>query len=252
MHKSAHQFAIHISNLSEIILKYSKTNKITLKDKELAHRLFSVLRFNDDDELVLFDKFKHVSVKIISWHKNGEIVLSILDSKDNTILTPKITWILPILKRTALEEALYSLCEVGVSQIQLVITEKSQHTNFDSKHMERLNLIVISAAEQSKNFNYPEILSPIKLSDIEKNDIILEDYLQHKIYFDAQGNSSVGLLSKIHSKKSIVAMCGPESDLTDLEKDFLKKLGFEFFALTHTVLRASQAVAIGSGLLRLK
>ena len=251
MHKVEHEFAIHIPNLSEIALKAGKANKIVLKDKNLTHRLFSVLRFSDGDELVFFDNSKHAHVKIISWHKNGEIVLDILHVKDNITLTPTVTWLLPILKRTALEEALHSLCEVGINQIQLVITEKSQHSNLDAKHLERLNSIIISAAEQSKNFNYPEILAPIKLVDIEKKDFVLKD--QKKIYFDPLGKSCLELLSNKGDKQgNLIAMCGPEADLTDSEKEFLKTMGFEFFALTKTVLRASQAVSIASGLLRLK
>ena len=53
MHKVEHEFAIHIPNLSEIALKAGKANKIVLKDKNLTHRLFSVLRFSDGDELVI-------------------------------------------------------------------------------------------------------------------------------------------------------------------------------------------------------
>ena len=43
---------------------------------------------------------------------------------------------------------------------------------------------------------------------------------------------------------------GPEGDLTQEEKDYLKQQGFVFCRLTPTVLRARQAVALGLGILR--
>jgi RsmE family RNA methyltransferase len=245
---SSHQFAIHIPGLSQLVSNSGKSCKISLKDKNLAHRLFSVLRFEAQDKLIFFDRFKHVYVEIVSWSKNGEVFLDILEVKDNLVLTPKIIWLLPIFKRVALEEAIYSLSEIGVSSIQLVITEKSQQVNLDAKHIERLNSVIIAAAEQSKNFNYPEILSPIKLKDIK-----FQDNNTQKVYFDPEGRSALELLAKkTEIRTGIIAMCGPEGDLTQPEKDLLKSsLGFEFFALTQTVLRASQAVALGAGLLRL-
>ncbi len=244
---SSHQFAIHVPGLSQLVSSSGKSDKISLKDKNLVHRLFSVLRFEAQDKLIFFDRFKHAYVEIISWSKNGEIILDILELKDNLVLAPKITWLLPVLKRVALEEAIYSLGEIGVNTIQLVITEKSQQSSFDAKHMERLNSIVISSAEQSKNFNYPEIILPVKLKDIK-----FQENNTQKVYFDPEGRSALELLAKkTDIRASVIAMCGPEGDLTQQEKDLLKSVGFEFFGLTKTVLRASQAVALGAGLLRL-
>ena len=48
----------------------------------------------------------------------------------------------------------------------------------------------------------------------------------------------------------IYGSVGPEGDLTLEEKAYLKQLGFVFCALTPTVLRAQQAVALGLGVLR--
>ncbi len=47
-----------------------------------------------------------------------------------------------------------------------------------------------------------------------------------------------------------MAVIGPEGDLTKEEKAYLKEQGFLFCALTPTVLRAQQAVALGLGILR--
>jgi len=45
-------------------------------------------------------------------------------------------------------------------------------------------------------------------------------------------------------------MVGPEEDLTNQKKEQLKQAKFLFCALTPTVLRSSQAIALGSGIIR--
>lgn len=49
---------------------------------------------------------------------------------------------------------------------------------------------------------------------------------------------------------AIIACAGPEGDLTYEEKMQLTEDGFAFCALTPTVLRAQQAIAIGLGAIR--
>jgi RsmE family RNA methyltransferase len=47
-----------------------------------------------------------------------------------------------------------------------------------------------------------------------------------------------------------VLFVGPEGDLTDQEKVLLKQNGFIFCALTPTILRACEAIALGAGVVR--
>ena len=250
MKNQAHEFAIFSQELNNLNLKnnsskFDSNSIIVFKDKNLYHRLISILRFEVGHELIIFDQINNFKVKILSLNKNGEIKFEVLSKNKNKVLTPELIWVLPILKKQALEDAVYSLAEIGANQIQLVITEKSQK-NFDDKLLSRLNSIVISGAEQSKNFSFPEILAPIKLAELNLSKFI------NKIYFDPDGDNIAKLITELNSEKNsnIIAMCGPEGDLTEQEKEFIKTLGFNFYALTPTVLRSSQAVAIGSGILR--
>lgn len=159
---------------------------------------------------------------------------------------------MPTLKKEAYEEALYSLTEIGIQEIQPVITQKSRNISsaIDGKEVIRYEKIIIAAAEQSKNFVLPRLLPTFtfdqlifKLASIQAN----------KIFFDVTGQSIGDLIPKLcteHKTLPIVAMCGPEGDLTAAEKQLLHQAGFTFCSLTPTVLRSQQAVAIGAGILR--
>lgn len=108
---------------------------------------------------------------------------------------------------------------------------------------------MIAAAEQSKQYALPQVL-PI---------IPLEMWLMKaqvpatiKLFFDPQGIPLRDAFALIEQQKihRLIALAGPEGDLTYEEKLMVTDQGFVFCALTPTVLRAQQAVAIGLGALR--
>lgn len=255
MKDKAHEFALYLPDLNSIEIN-NLTSLISFKNKELAHRLIAILRFECGQELIIFNKEFNINSRIIELNKNGNIKIEILSKTKNKILSPELTWVLPLLKKDALEESVYSLTEIGVNCIQLVLTEKSQK-NFDEKLLARLHSIAISAAEQSKNFNLSQILKPVKLDNLNKIlDLEKNKNNSLNIYFDPIGLKISDLIIEQNNKEdnkklnSIVAMCGPEGDLTIQEKEFIKNLGFKFYSLTPTVLRSRQAVVVGSGILR--
>ena len=59
------------------------------------------------------------------------------------------------------------------------------------------------------------------------------------------------LISELKLTSKIFLLWGPEGDLTSTEKQQVLTAGFQFSKLTPTVLRASQAVAVGLGLIRI-
>ena len=63
------------------------------------------------------------------------------EKKYNTILQPHITVLLPLLKRDDLDTVLYSLVEMGVNTIQLMITKKVQRKWGKEKEYDRLQRV---------------------------------------------------------------------------------------------------------------
>lgn len=238
-----HIFSFFCPNIIEP--SWSSGSIIWLQSQDLVHRLVKVVKVEKDDEFVLFDKQHNVFIKVLSVLKK-EIQARVISFQDNISLQPKITYLLPILKKEALEQAVYSLTEIGVSEIRLVITAKSRQSLMSEKEYQRLGGIVIAAAEQSKNYNFSELFEPEKLSEI------LTDCLQSvKIVFDASGESFFEVKKDVKSDQTILLLVGPEGGLLVEELSFLKAQSFKTCALTQTTLRAVQAVAVSAALFRL-
>lgn len=156
---------------------------------------------------------------------------------------------MPLLKREAFEEALYSLTELGAHTIQPLLTKKTVRLFGAEREMTRCQKILRAAAEQSKQFVIPTLLPIIPL-DLWLLKPSLPDTI--KIFFDPEGLPLYQVIETMKQKKgsTIIACAGPEGDLTYEEKLMLNDQGFLFCALTPSILRAQQAVAVGLGSLR--
>ncbi|GMU19312.1 MAG: ribosomal RNA small subunit methyltransferase E [Candidatus Babeliales bacterium] len=241
-----HLFAVFMGNLFAQ-KKPRKDAVITITDQDLVRRIVTVLRMLIGEELQLFDDHDYYLAKITDIKKNKAITLQIISVAPNPKPKLEINFLLPLLKKEALEETIYSLTEIGVSSIQLLITDKSQK-NLSDKEVARLKKIQIAAAEQSKYFSMPKIAAPIILEKF-----CTEDNLNGMpaLLFDPAGKSVLELLTEIRQKKIFKVFCaiGPEGGLTPNETQLLVRYGFKMCKLTSTTLRALQAAAVGAGLL---
>lgn len=242
-HKSSkHEFAVYYAQLSDL----SKAKNIEITDHAVFHRILQVLRLEINDSIILFDQTMHASCTIESVSKKS-LMLSVNNWTKNKVIEPTITFLLPLLKRDALETAIYSLVELGINTIQLIITGKTQSKWYGSHEHDRLFKIMIAAAEQSKNFAGANLYAPIPL--IESMNTYAADSYQ-KIYADPQGLPLQKTLEQIKKEQHVVLMTGPEGDLLDHEKRLLVDNHFIFCKLTPTMLRSSQAIALLSGIMR--
>jgi len=247
--KNLHEFAIYIDNLSALITSIAPGGQLILDNKDIYHRIMRVLRLRPEEHCVLFDRTIHGTFLIKEFKAKQIVVGILLDKQINTILSPHITFMLPILKRDGLDTAIYSLVEVGVNKIQLITTEKAQRAWRGEKEYARLHRVMIAAAEQSKNFAFSELLPPITFNVMCNN---LAQEVEPIIFFDPQGIQLSTLLSqfKAQKPKALSLIVGPEGDLTTAEKELLKKSNTVFCTLTPTILRACQAAGLSAGIFR--
>ncbi len=242
-----HQFALYVESLSQEPGLLRPGSSFVISDSELIHRITTVLRLQQSDEIILFDSTGHAFVTIKDLSKK-RIVCSVQSYQKNQVLEPAITVLLPLLRREAFEEAVYSTVELGASAVQPVITAKAQRSWGGAKEKERVHRIMIAAAEQSKNFSLPTLHDPVELAQAVEE----VSALPTKLFFDPTGSPLIPLLHTLQEKPTAVAcMIGPEGDLLEDEKALLKKNKFQFAALTPTILRAQQALVVGLGALRL-
>lgn len=238
-----HQFAFYY--LDHVLLKQLQGAEVTIKDEAFVHRIVRIVKLKPGEKFIIFDQKRHVLVELIDCLRH-EIKVNIVSGGQNLILQPKITWLLPLLKKEALEGAVYSLAELGVNEIQLVVTAKSRKSLMD-KEIARLKKIIIAAAEQSKHYAFPSIY-PAKSLQQSVNDLAL--ITSDKIVYDISGKSFFELREKMtFNSKSVVV--GPEGGFIAQELFLLKEHGFNACSLTPTVLRAMQAVAVGAAMLRI-
>lgn len=246
MRDQKHSFALYYH---ELAANLERNKQIIITTQELVHRVFKILRLQVGDKLTLFnDKINLVSQIGLVDKKN--LVLTDLTWHKPVALKPQITIALGVLKKENFEQALYSCVELGASNILPIVFAKSipQKLNF-----ERIEKILISAAEQSKNFGIPvwhepilftEFLSKIKSSPVNSKIIY--------IYCDINGTPMLPIVSQLSMQvyDEIVLIIGPEGDLTTNEQTQLLSNQVLSMQLTPTVLRSFQAVTVALGALR--
>ncbi len=247
--QNKHEFAVYLDSLSSLMASIPVGGDLCIVSEEIHHRITRVLRLVMGDELVLFDRATHVRGVLRTFRGKKEIDVQVVAKEHNAIPTPKITMIIPLLKRESFDAAVYAAVETGMNAIQLVTTQKAQRRWGGDKEFSRLQRVMISAAEQSKHFAFPELLSPIPF------ELFLDTVRVNagpKFFFDPQGKPLLSIIYDVQKQlpQELILMVGPEGDLTPQEKNQLQDGGFTFCKLTSTILRAQQAVAIGGGLFR--
>jgi 16S rRNA (uracil1498-N3)-methyltransferase len=249
---SKHEFALYAPDLGSFLIARGHGDSVVIKDPTLIHRIGTVLRLEVGESVLLFDQKLHAQCTLQVVNKK-EVTCIVAEKQENCVLQPAVTFFLPVLKKEDLEIALYSLVELGATTVQLVTTTKSRHLGQkerEEKELERLERIIIAAAEQSKQFSFPCLQAPISFDQMLA-------YIQKKtqataLFFDPAGQSLFSIMKELHAAKptEVIALVGPEGDLTDQEKASLEQAHVRFCKLTPTVLRSVQVVAVGMGVIR--
>jgi 16S rRNA (uracil1498-N3)-methyltransferase len=248
-HSNKHEFAFYCDNLSAL-LAGMRGSELAIHDQALYHRLAHVVRLQPGDGLVLFDKRVHATCEIGAFVHKKSVTVCIVSHERNQQLSPHITCMLPVLKRADFEETISILAELGVNTIQLITTQKTGRAFDYKKEIERLERIMIAAAEQCKQFAMPTIVPPQNLPELCSAIHNPENTL--RLYFDPTGTPLVTFLQQAQESRvsNIILMVGPEGDFTPEEKTLIAQAGFLPCKLTPTVLRAVHAVCVGVGAFR--
>lgn len=237
-----HEFALFYKDLPNC----TQGMNLTIVQEDIVHRIVHVLRLKEKEQCVFFAHARWARVSLQSITKKMCIVHVDEYAICETTLAHKRIMIIPVLKRDALESALYQVAAAGVTAIQLVYTKKTRTLQGKKEH-ERLERIIIAAAEQSKNFTFPLLYAPVPL------DVALAQYASYpvKLYADVSGKPLFTYYQQMQGQ-DVVCMVGPEGDLLEDEKDQARKAGFVFFTLTRTVLTAEQAASLSAGIVCLQ
>ena len=220
--------------MSNIRLFYSKSLSLNLTDKldkSQSHYVSKVMRLKEKEVFSLFNISGEWEAKIVNITKSivEFNVTKQLRQKENT----KDLWLAfsPI-KSNYFNFMIQKATELGVTKFLPIIFER---TIVRKINKERLEKVIIEAAEQSNRITVPSIEDPQKLKSFLNNDMDL-------IFTDLNTANTKIDLTKLTTKPTCVII-GPEGDFSEQEREeILKFTGVQSVKINENILRSETAV----------
>ena len=220
--------------MSNIRLFYSKSLSLNLTDKldkSQSHYVSKVMRLKEKEVFSLFNSTGEWEAKILNISKNivEFNVTKQLRQKENN----KDLWLAfsPI-KSNYFNFMIQKATELGVTKFLPIIFER---TIVRKVNKERLEKVIIEAAEQSNRITVPIIEQPQKLKSFLSNDMDL-------IFTDLNTANTKIDIKKLTIKPTCVII-GPEGDFSEQEREeILKFNGVQPIKINENILRSETAV----------
>ena len=220
--------------MNNIRLFFSKGLSLNLTDKldkSQSHYISKVMRLKENEVFSLFNSSGEWEAKILNISKSTvEFNLTKqLRQKENT----KELWLAfsPI-KSNFFNFMIQKATELGVTKFLPIIFDR---TIVRKINKERLQKIIIEAAEQSNRITVPIIEESQNLKNFLKKDMDL-------IFTDLNTNNKKIDLKKLTTKPTCVII-GPEGDFSEGEREeILKFNGVQPLKISENILRSETAV----------
>ena len=247
MKSERHIFAVYVPTLTEFLAERTIGDVLTIKDKELWNRIFTVLRLRDESQVILFDALNNVQCKLGAEGAKNSVTSIIQQRSSNAVLQPPLVLYQGLTKKNTFEEIVYTAAQLGVTTIVPVITEKIHKVWPVEEERVRLHNIMIAACEQSKNFMLPKIAAPLKITNLGEHmntsyaSIVLDPKGELLTQYCATAQSSV---------QGINLFLGAEGGISEAEQASLVGHGFMPIRLCSSILRSQDAALLALGMLR--
>ena len=220
--------------MSNIRLFFPKSLSLNLTDKldkSQSHYVSKVMRVKENEVFSLFNNSGEWEAKILNITKSivEFNVTKQLRQKENT----KELWLAfsPI-KSNYFNFMIQKATELGVTKFLPIIFDR---TIVRKINKERLEKVIIEAAEQSNRINVPIIEEPQKLKNFLTKEMDL-------IFTDINTNNTKINLKKLTQKPTCVII-GPEGDFSEEERiEILKFNGVQPIKINENILRSETAV----------
>ncbi len=220
--------------MSNIRLFYSKSLSLNLTDKldkSQSHYISKVMRIKENEVFCLFNNSGEFEVKILNITKSivEFNVTKQLRHKENI----KELWLAfsPI-KSNYFNFMIQKATELGVTKFIPIIFDR---TIVRKINKERLEKVIIEAAEQSNRIYVPTIEKPQTLKDFLKNDMDL--------IFTDLNSSNTKVNTDSLTENPICVIIGPEGDFSEEERlEILKFDRVQPIKINDNILRSETAV----------
>ncbi|GAA3996674.1 16S rRNA (uracil(1498)-N(3))-methyltransferase [Sphingomonas humi] len=201
---------------------------ILVEDKP-AHYLANVLRLSEGDEVLLFNGDNGEWRATIEAAHKKKLVLRALAQVQPAEALPPLTLAFAPVKRAPLEWLIEKATELGVANLQPVIT---QRTIVERLNPDRLMAIAIEAAEQCGRTRLPALAAPMKL------DALLASDHGHLLFADETGGAP---LTAAAVPGPTTILTGPEGGFTPEERSRILAAEATGIGLGPRILRAETA-----------
>lgn len=204
--------------------------------EDKAHHAFNVLRLHHETVRLVHDGKGYFA----EAYREGKRGLAKILSEDPNIneLPADITLCMALIRREKFELVLQKATELGVSRIVPFVSSRcvaKDRQERAEKVMARRKAIVVEAAEQCKRNRIPELVEPVKLSELSRfrSDVNLAAY--------EKAGASALRLKDVLPASSVTAVIGPEGGFSEAEIEDLSQNGFQPVTLGNRILRAETA-----------
>ena len=221
--------------MSNIRLFYQESLSVNLTaslNKSQSHYVNKVMRIKENEAFSLFNSSGEWEAKILRISKSivEFNITKQLRQKENF----KELWLAfsPI-KSNYFNFMIQKATELGVTKFLPIIFDR---TIVRKINKERLEKVIIEAAEQSNRINVPNIEDSQNLNNfLNKNDVDL-------IFTDLNSNNNKVDLKKLSNKPTCIFV-GPEGDFSESErKEILSYKGVQAIKINENILRSETAV----------
>ena len=221
--------------MSNIRLFFQKSLSINLKDKldkSQSHYISKVMRIKESEVFSLFNSNGEWEAKILNISKS--LVEFSITKQLRQKEYPKELWLAfsPI-KSNYFNFMIQKATELGVTKFLPIIFDRTVVRKINK---ERLEKVIIEAAEQSNRINVPSIEEPKFLKKF------LDDKKMDLIFTDLNSKTNKLDLKKLTNNPSCIIV-GPEGDFSETEREeILSYKGVQAIKINENILRSETAV----------
>ena len=221
--------------MSNIRLFFQKSLSINLKDKldkSQSHYISKVMRIKESEVFSLFNSNGEWEAKILNISKS--LVEFNITKQLRQKEYPKELWLAfsPI-KSNYFNFMIQKATELGVTKFLPIIFDRTVVRKINK---ERLEKVIMEAAEQSNRINVPSIEEPKSLKKF------LDDKKMDLIFTDLNSKTNELDLKKLTNNPSCIIV-GPEGDFSETEREeILSYNGVQAIKINENILRSETAV----------
>jgi 16S rRNA (uracil1498-N3)-methyltransferase len=220
------------------------SDNIVVLNEENSKHIVQVLRMQNGKQIKLTDGFGNIFLAEITDAHKKKCTVKIIERSEHGSPANKVCIALsPVKNNSRLEWFLEKATEIGVSEIVLLMCERTEKQNI---RLDRMKGILISAMLQSQQAWLPILEEPKKYAAYIKEAKAENKFIAH---CEEDKKNSLKETTTIKPISNTTILIGPEGDFTPQEIALALENNFTPVALGNTRLRTETAALVAATLL---